>query len=101
MITAQELKKEIFGWATELQVNPKEVHIMEMKNKWASCSSKGRLSFSKALLEEPKEVRSKAIVHELLHLKYPNHGKMFKALLKSHLSKEGISCTINDLNIKT
>lgn len=25
------------------------------------------------------------IQHELLHMKYPNHGKMFKALLRSYL----------------
>ncbi|MCX6697427.1 MAG: DUF45 domain-containing protein [Methanoregula sp.] len=24
------------------------------------------------------------MVHELLHLKYPNHGKMFRALLKAY-----------------
>jgi predicted metal-dependent hydrolase len=26
------------------------------------------------------------IVHELLHLKVPNHGKVFRALLKAHLA---------------
>ena len=32
-------------------------------------------------------IDSKAILHELLHLKYPNHGKMFKALFKAYLRR--------------
>jgi predicted metal-dependent hydrolase len=58
-----------------------------MKRKWASCSSRGRLTFDKKLLDEPEEVRVKVILHELLHLRYPNHGKMFKLLLDYYLKK--------------
>lgn len=29
---------------------------------------------------------AEAIVHELLHLKVPNHGKLFKNLMKAFLS---------------
>ena len=49
-----------------------------MKKKLSSCSGKGRLTFSYALLNEDYETRSKVIVHELLHLRYPTHNKMFK-----------------------
>jgi len=45
------------------------------------------LTFDKKLLDEPEEVRLKVIIHELLHLKYPNHGKMFKLLLDYYLQK--------------
>ena len=81
-------KREILEWAEELGVTPKEIHIRKMTRKWASCSSRGRLTFSLDLMKEEFETRAKAIVHELLHLKYPNHGKMFKALLKIHLDKK-------------
>jgi hypothetical protein len=62
-----------------------------MKHKWASCSSKGRLTFDKTLLDQPEKVRTKIILHELLHLKYPNHGKMFKSLLATYLTALGKS----------
>ena len=39
------------------------------------------------LQEQPAEFRARAIVEELLHLKVPNHGKLFKALLKSYLAE--------------
>jgi uncharacterized protein (DUF433 family) len=37
---------------------------------------------------EPCIVRTRVIVEELLHLKVPNHGKLFKALLKAYLGKD-------------
>jgi len=85
----EEMKREILLWAEKIRVKPKEIHIRKMKRKWASCSSYGRLTFDTALLDEPAEKRAEVIVHELLHLKYPNHGKMFNVLLKSYLGKNG------------
>lgn len=96
MIPIPDFKREVLHWAEELAVNPKEIHIRSMSRKWASCSTRGRLTFSYALLNEPSETRSKAIVHELLHMKYPNHGKMFKSLFTSYLNKMGIDCSIED-----
>jgi predicted metal-dependent hydrolase len=37
-------------------------------------------------MKEPASVRAEVIVHELLHLKVPNHGKIFKALLRAYLA---------------
>jgi hypothetical protein len=90
MIPVQDFKTEVLTWAEEVGVEPKEIHVREMKRKWASCSNKGRLTFSYALLNKPVEERSTAIVHELLHLRYETHNKMFKSLLSTHLSKKGI-----------
>ncbi|MBI3985427.1 MAG: M48 family metallopeptidase [Lentisphaerae bacterium] len=45
----------------------------------------GRISFSADVLAQPRRFREFVIVHELLHLKVPNHGKLFKSLLKAYL----------------
>ena len=87
MISHEEFKNEVEKWAKEIGVEFKEIQIRNMKNKWASCSSKGRLTFNEDLLKEAKDVRDRVIVHELLHLRYPNHGKMFKMLLKTYIEK--------------
>lgn len=88
MIQAETFKQNVKAWADKIGVKPKEIHLRTMKRKWASCSSKGRLTFDTSLLSERKKVRSKAILHELLHLKYPNHGRMFNVLLKTYLRRE-------------
>jgi predicted metal-dependent hydrolase len=78
-------KAEVHAWAARIGVKPKEVHIRPMTRKWGSCSTAGRLTFNGELLIAPIEVRRRVIVEELLHLKVPNHGKLFRALLKSYL----------------
>jgi predicted metal-dependent hydrolase len=90
MISPDEFKNSVREWAKEVGVEPKEIHLRKMRRKMASCSRKGRLTFSFALLKEPLDVRAEAIVHELLHMKYPNHGKMFNSLLITHLRNKGI-----------
>jgi len=56
-----------------------------MRRKWASCSRKGRLTFDAALLHLDREFGEYVIVHELIHLKVPNHGPVFSALLGAYL----------------
>jgi len=88
MITPEEFKADVQVWAEEIGVDPREIHIRKMKRKWASCSSKGRLTFDTSLLDETNEVRSRTILHELLHLKYPNHGRLFNILLNIYLERK-------------
>ncbi len=87
MISPERFKKQVLKLAKEIKIEPKEIHLRDMTRKWASCSTKGRLTFSTKLLKKPPKVRNKVIIHELLHLKYPNHGKMFKTLLNAYFEK--------------
>jgi predicted metal-dependent hydrolase len=82
------LKAEVEAWAKRIGVEPKEVHVRPMTKKWASCSSMGRLTFSTELLREPASFRREVIVHELLHLKVPNHGRVFRALQRAYLAEQ-------------
>ena len=87
-IPADELKTEVSAWAGRIGVEPREVHVRAMSRKWASCSSSGRLTFSTALLDRPKQFRDEVIAHELLHLKVPNHGKLFRNLLRAYVRRD-------------
>ena len=82
-------KAEVQAWAQRLGVTPREIHLRPMKRKWASCSSRGRLTFNTELLHQPAAFRREVIVHELLHLKVPNHGPLFKSQHKAYLASEG------------
>jgi hypothetical protein len=92
MITPEKFKQDVQAWAKEIGVKPKEIHIRKMKRKLGSCSGKGRLTFDISLLDKPDGVRFKTILHELLHLRYPNHGKMFNVLLNTYLRKGAEEC---------
>ena len=85
IVPVELFKAEVRSWARKIEAEPREIHVRSMSRKWASCSSRGRLTFDSDLLRQPAGFRSKAIVHELLHLKVPNHGKLFNALLNAYL----------------
>ena len=87
LIPARIFKSEVLAWARRIGVEPKEIHIRSMSRKWASCSSNGRLTFDTDLLKQPAHFRREVIVHELLHMKLPNHSKLFKSLLRTYLAE--------------
>ncbi len=80
-----QFKTEVVKWAEKITVNPGQIRIQKMKKKWASCSTNGWVCFSADLLKEPRAYQDYVIVHELLHLQVPNHGKLFKSLLNAYL----------------
>lgn len=80
-----EIKAAVEQWAERIGVKVKEVSLRPMKNKWGSISTAGRLSLNTELLDLPRNLGEFAIVHELLHLLAPNHGKVFKSFLNAYL----------------
>lgn len=72
-------------WSARLRVHPTQVRIQSMTRKWASCSPHGRVTFARDLLYQPVEFQDYVIAHELLHLRIPNHGKLFESVLRAHL----------------
>jgi len=84
MVAGEQLKEEVREWAGRIGVEVKQVHIRVVTKKLGGCSSRGHLTFDTSLLTALGAVRSEAIIHELLHLKCPNHGRMFRALLRAY-----------------
>jgi predicted metal-dependent hydrolase len=66
-------------------VRPVQVRIQSTTRKWASCSVAGRVTFSSDLLTRGAGFQDYVIVHELLHLRVRNHGRLFKALMSVHV----------------
>ena len=95
VVPAEIFKAEVQAWARRIGVAPREIQIRPLKRKWASCSSRGRVTFDTDLLRQPAAFRAEAIAHELLHLKVPNHGKLFRALLRSYLGSATVPLSYN------
>ena len=85
MVGKEEFKDEVQRLAKGIKVKPKQIRIREMRNKLGSCSKGKIITFALAALELNAKERKELILHELLHLRYKNHGKMFKSLLKTYL----------------
>jgi predicted metal-dependent hydrolase len=78
-------KERVQVWAGRLRVKPTQIRIQKMTRKWASCSPQGWCTFAADLLEEAHPFQDYVVVHELLHLKVRNHGRLFRSLLTAHL----------------
>lgn len=80
-----EFKLKVYAWAERLNVAPRQVRIQAMTRKWGSCSTLGYVSFADDLLLLCEEFQDFVIAHELLHLRIPNHSRLFKATLRAYL----------------
>ena len=72
-----KIQERVERYENRLAVKASNIKIMELKNRWASCSSKGNLNFHWKCILLPLDVLSYVIVHELVHLKIDNHTKAF------------------------
>src|SRR5205807_1613605 len=81
----EEFKARVLEWASKLEVKVRSLAVRPMSNKWASCSTAGNLNFNTELMELRRDVGDYVIVHELLHFFVPNHGKLWKSLMRAHL----------------
>lgn len=93
------LRQRIKQWAQRLKVAPTIIRVQRMTRKWGSCSTNGIVTFANDLSNRRVGFQDFVIVHELLHLRIPNHGRVFKALMgvyvpgwrKQEIERTGIS----------
>jgi predicted metal-dependent hydrolase len=78
-------EQRVKHWAVRLDAEVRTVTVRRMRRKWASCSTAGRLTFDELVLAQPDDLQDYVIVHELLHRHVPNHGKLWKSLMRAHL----------------
>ena len=59
-----------------------KVTIKHNSSNWGSCSRAGNINLNLNLIRLPEPLCDYVILHELCHLKEPNHGPRFHALLE-------------------
>jgi predicted metal-dependent hydrolase len=54
-------------------------------DEWGSCSSACTVTLARDLVDQEARFQDYVIVHELLHLRLPTHGRLFKALMSAYV----------------
>ncbi len=72
-----KIKERVNYFKTKMGVGPVDVRVMELQNRWASCSKAGNLNFHWKCLMATLKIIDYIIVHELAHLKHKNHTEKF------------------------
>ena len=70
--------------AERIGVVYRRIRIGGQRTLWGSCSARGTLSFNWRLVLAPHVVLDYVVVHELCHLRVPNHSRRFWELVERH-----------------
>lgn len=81
-----EFAEPIIARFEKYGVAPSSLYIQEMKNRWGSCTPKGKIILNTQLIRAPRPCIEYVITHELCHLLHPDHTKAFWELLQKEMS---------------
>lgn len=84
-LSLNDIHALIAKWETEIGATVSRVQVRSMKSKWGSISTAGTLTLSHDLLQLPIELAEYVVVHELVHLRFPNHSKAWKVSMGMYL----------------
>ena len=74
---AAELPPRCLELAQRHGLTVARVSVRNQRSRWGSCSSRGAIALNWRLVQMPPEVSDYVILHELMHLRQPNHSRQF------------------------
>jgi predicted metal-dependent hydrolase len=77
----RELPPRLLELAAANGLTVRRVTIRDQRSRWGSCSAKGHIALNYRLMLMPVAVREYILVHELMHLKQPDHSRRFWRLV--------------------
>ena len=78
--------KYLEKYLTLLSKNLSVLEIRIMKSRWGTCiPAKKKIILNFNLVHCPKKAIEYVVLHEVIHLIYPNHGKNFYNMLSAHM----------------
>lgn len=78
------LRARIGYWAALMGLSPGRLSVKNQHSLWGSCSRRGSLNFNWRIMLLPPELADYLLVHELAHLREPNHSFRFWALVAKY-----------------
>jgi predicted metal-dependent hydrolase len=76
-VAAAELPARCMELASLHGLTVSRVSIRNQRSRWGSCSSRGAIALNWRLVQMPACVSDYVILHELMHLRQPNHSRQF------------------------
>lgn len=84
-LSKKDLLRITRNWQQKLNIKSDRIQIRKMTNKWGSNSSKRIVILNSDLTKLPEEIVEYVVLHELLHVVVPDHGRKFKAMLSAYM----------------
>ena len=74
---ARELPARCLELAVERGLRPISVRVRNQRSRWGACSGRGAITLNWRLVQMPPDVADYVMLHELAHLRQPNHSRRF------------------------
>ena len=74
---AKEIRSRCMWFSMMTGYAPTGIRITDARQRWGSCNHRGGLNFSWRLIQAPLPIVDYVIVHELVHLRQPDHSRKF------------------------
>lgn len=84
-LTADQVNTLVADWSQRLGVAVKRVQIRVMRSKWGSISTAGVLTLADEILFVSPDLAEYIVVHELMHLLYPDHKRGWRVSMGMYL----------------
>jgi predicted metal-dependent hydrolase len=81
-LAREELGPRLHELAAEHGLTVKRLTIRNQRSRWGSCSRSGTIALNYRLVQMPGAVSEYVLLHELMHLKQPNHSRRFWRLVE-------------------
>ena len=72
-----KIKERFEHFKSLLNLKPSGIEVRDIQNRWGSCTPKREIFYHWKCIMAPPKVLDYLIVHELVHLEYPNHSREF------------------------
>ena len=80
---AKEIRSRCMWFSMMTGYSPASIRITDATGRWGSCNHRGGLNFSWRLIQAPLSIVDYVIVHELVHLRQPDHSPKFWAKVEA------------------
>lgn len=84
-LTVDQVHALVECWAERLHVQVTRVQVRTMRAKWGSISTAGTLTLADDIQRLPPDLAEYVVVHELLHLRYPDHRRGWRVSMGMYL----------------
>ena len=84
-LTLSQVQQLVVKWCDKLNVTVTRVQVRQMRNKWGSISTAGTLTLADSILTLPVDLAEYIVVHELLHLTFPDHRQGWQVSMGMYL----------------
>ncbi len=81
-LAVRELVPRLRQLATEHGLVVRRVTVRNQRSRWGSCSRNGAVALNFRLVQMPRTVCEYVLLHELMHLRQPNHSRRYWRLVE-------------------